>query len=98
MSLNGYYLSQWKQPIRIGPIWFRLCIWKWCAVWFPIWIIFVGKNNNYFGYTIFHNGHGFELYFPRIIVFRLCIKGKIGWWYKMGIVDFHLFNYFKFSL
>lgn len=88
----NYYMSQWEQPIRflIKPG-YGITFWKWCMVYIPITKIWIGKYCN-FGYNVFHNGRGFELFIKNIITVRICTHGKIGWWYKKGLIELRLFG------
>lgn len=84
-AIKKYYSLQWRQPLRFLYKGVGLTIWKWCGVFIPCWKICLGKIG-YFRYGIFHNGVGFSIHFPPVIIVNLCVSGKLGWWYKKGII------------
>jgi len=84
-AVKSYYWLQWKNPTRLLFKGFGFTIWKWSGVFIPCWNIWVGKIGH-FGYDIFHNGVGFSIHFPPVIIVDLCVSGKIGWWFKKGII------------
>lgn len=83
-AVKSFYWSQWENPKRLLFKGFGLTVWKWCGVFFPCWNIWLGKIGH-LGYDIFHNGVGFSIHFPPVIIIDICVAGKIGWWYKKGI-------------
>lgn len=83
-AFKSYQWSQWESPKRFLYKGFGLTVFKWCGVFFPCWNIYLGKIGH-LQYDLFHNGVGFSLHFPPVIIINLCTYGKIGWWYKKGI-------------
>lgn len=90
--IKSYYWLQWKQPKRFLFKGYGLTVWKWCGVFFPCWNIWFGRFGR-FGYDIFHNGVGFQIEFPPLIIIRLCVSGKIGWWLKKGIFSIRVYKW-----
>jgi len=82
-AVKVYKWEQWDKPKRFLYKGFGLIIWKWCGIYFPLFTIYIKKWH--LGYDIFHNGHGIIIDFHPLIILNICIKGKIGWWYKKGI-------------
>ena len=90
-KFKTWYNLQWREPKRFLYKGFGLTIWKWCQVWFPTWNLHFGRYGH-IGYDIFNNGVGFVLKVRNIFYLAICIKGKIGWWYKVGVLRLVVFN------
>lgn len=83
---NKYYWKQWKQPFRLMYKGWGFSMWKWSGILFPTWHLWFGKGLNNIGFDTFHNGYGFSIHLHPIIIIDLCIKGKISWAYKKGLL------------
>ena len=84
-TIKSYYWSQWDNPKRYLLNGFGITVWKWCGIFIPCCSIWLGGVKR-IGYDIFHNGVGFTFHLPPIIIIDICVHGKIGWWYKKGII------------
>jgi len=82
--VNEWKNKQWKEPFRMLFRGWGITIWKWYSISVPLINIHLGRSWR-IAYDIFHNGSGFIIQFPPIIIINICIEGKIGWWYKKGL-------------
>jgi len=82
-TFKSYNDLQWKEPKRFLYKGFGFTVWKWCGIVFPCWNIWFGKYGH-IGYDIFHNGVGFSVHFPPVIIIDICTSGKIVDYYKKG--------------
>ena len=87
--------SQWKAPYRLLYKGFGIVIWKWSACFMPIFSFHLGRWS--IGWDIFRRGCGVRVDLSPVIFFRLCLKGKIDWWYKGGLFDVTLFQKWNFK-
>lgn len=76
---------QWKEPIRFLYKGYGVTFWKWSGVLVPLTCLHFG-GLRMIGFDIFNNGFGFTFRFYPVISIDVCISGKIGWWYKRGIL------------
>lgn len=92
--LLKYYFWQWQEPKRFLCKGFGFTFQKWCMVYFPVWNICLGNNPmRFISYDIFHNGVGFSIHLPPILIIDLCTSGKMGWWEKMGLFRIRIKNW-----
>lgn len=91
--LNSWYLTEWKKPKLFLFKGFGLTIMKTYRMFIPTWEIRFGKIYFFVGYVMFHNGVGFSINFPPLLSINICTSGKIGWWYKKGIIGIWIYKW-----
>ncbi len=84
--------KQWREPMRFLYKGWGITVWKWCDIWLPLFIVWFGGIRWHVGWEIFHNGVGLHIHFGRFM-FYFCPIGRIGWWYKKGIVHLRIGKY-----